>query len=74
MKINNYGDLLEFIKRDDITGKQAAEVVQKALNVICIFEMTKEEFIKATDYYIKNFCQNDNQERPIFFESKKFGF
>jgi hypothetical protein len=64
--INNHNDLLEFIKRKDIPTKQATEIVCKALNVICLFETTKEELLKDTEYYINKFCQNNSSERPIF--------
>jgi len=64
--INNYNDLLEFIKREDVTVKQAAEIVCKALSVVCFFETTKDELIKDTEYYINKFCQNNSSERPIF--------
>ena len=64
--INNYNELLEFIKRDDINPKQATEIVCKALKVIAIFEMTKDEVITTTEYFINKFCINHTGERPIF--------
>ena len=73
LQINNYTELLEFIKRKDINYKQATEIVYQALKVISLFDMTKDDVIKATEYHIKTFCQNDNSERPIFFKPKKFG-
>jgi hypothetical protein len=72
--INNYTELLEFIKRKDITSIQATEIVCKALNVICIFEMQKNEVIEATEYHIKTFCQNNNSEHPIFLTQKNSKF
>ena len=65
-QINNYSELLEFIKRDDINSKQATEIVCKALNVISVFEMTKDEVITTTEYFINKFCINHTCERPIF--------
>lgn len=56
-QINNYKELLDFIKRKNINSKQATEIVCKALKVIVVFELTKDEVIKATEYYIKTFCQ-----------------
>jgi hypothetical protein len=74
IQINNYTDLLEFIKRKDITVKQATEIVCKALNLVCIFEKSKDEVIKDTEYHIKTFCQNTNSERPIFLGQTNIEF
>jgi hypothetical protein len=69
--INNYNELLEFIKRKDINSTQATEIVCKALKVIVLFEMQKDEIIEATEYHIKAFCQNtNNNEQPIFLTQK----
>ena len=73
-KINNYNELLEFIKRDDINPKQATEIVCKALNVICPITSKKDEVIKNTVYYIKTFCQNSTDVRPIFLNQKNAEF
>ena len=72
--INNYDDLLKFIKRKEVTNKQAAEVVCKALKVLVIFEMTKEELIKCTEDFINRWCINNIGERPIFLEQKETVF
>ena len=74
LTINNYKELLEFIKRKDITSKQATEIVCKALNVITIFDMQKDEVIEATEYHIKTFCQNDNPNRQILLTQKETDF
>ncbi|MGL2963592.1 hypothetical protein ACSVH2_07205 [Flavobacterium sp. RSB2_4_14] len=66
IEINNYTDLLEFIKRGDVTVKQATQIVCKCLKVLVIFEMTKENLIKETEYHINTFCNNGQFERPIF--------
>jgi hypothetical protein len=73
IQINNYAELLEFIKRDDINPKQATEIVCKALKVISLFEMTKDEVIIATEYYIDTFCQTAG-ERPIFLNQRSIEF
>ena len=65
-QINNYNELLAFIKREDINPKQATEIVCKALNVISLFEMTKDEVITTTEYFINKFCINYKGERPLF--------
>ncbi len=36
-QINNYNELLEFIKRDDINPKEATEIVCKALTQVAVF-------------------------------------
>ena len=74
IQINNYTELLEFIKREDVNSIQATEIVCKGLKVISLFEMTKEEVIKATEYHIKTFCQNNNSERPIFLNQCSLDF
>lgn len=65
IQINNYNELLEFIKRKNINSKQALEIVCKALTVVSIDEMTKDEIITATEFYINTYCQKPG-ERPIF--------
>ncbi len=69
--INSYDELLEFIKRNNINNKQATEIVCKALNVLCIFAKSKDEVIKATEYYINRFCKNGNSQRPLFLDQKE---
>ena len=66
IQINNTTELLEFIKREDVTVKQATEIVCKALRVVCLFEMTKDKLIKDTEYHINKYCINNTGERPIF--------
>jgi hypothetical protein len=64
--INNTDQLLAFIKRDDVTVKQATEVVCKVLKVIAIFEMNKEVLIQKTEDHINTFCNRGQIEHPIF--------
>jgi hypothetical protein len=73
MEINNYQQLLEFIKRPEVSAKQGAEVVCKALNVLIIFEITKEELIKCTENYITQWSMYEG-ERPLFLEQKGTDF
>jgi len=74
-QINNYNELLQFIKRDNINAKQALEIVCKALNVISLFDdYTKDEVIKTTEYFINKFCINNTGERPIFLGQKESEF
>ncbi len=75
IQINNTAELLEFIKREDISSTQAFEVVCKFLNVVGIsFEYSKDDIIKQTEYYITKFCQNNTGERPLFLQQKQFEF
>ena len=73
VQINNYNELLEFIKREDINPKQATEIVCKALTVVSLFEMKKDEVIIATEYYINTFCQTAG-ERPLFLNQCSLDF
>lgn len=73
IEINNYNELLEFIKREDINPKEATEIVCKALTVVSLFEMTKDEVLTATEYYIKTFCQTAG-ERPLFLNQCSLNF
>jgi len=41
--------------------------VCKALRVVCLFEKSKDELIKDTEYHINKYCINNTGERPIFF-------
>tara|TARA_R110002033_G_scaffold144029_1_gene182116 strand:- start:211 stop:516 length:306 start_codon:yes stop_codon:yes gene_type:complete len=68
--IRNNAELLEFIKRKDVTVLQSIEVVEKALEVLCLEseKKTKNKLINEVEEFIKNYCQNDNAERPLFLE------
>lgn len=76
VNINTTAELLEFIKRDDVTADEAVEVVSKFLNVFTMFfvddknQINKDEVIKSTEYYITKWCQNNTGERPLFLDQK----
>ena len=72
--INNFNELLDFIKRDDISSKEATEIVCKALNLVSLYEMTKDEIIKYVQYYIKTFSLNDNSVSPFYLGQKGIEF
>jgi hypothetical protein len=72
--INNYDELLEFVKREDISVKDATEIVCKTLKVISLFEMTRKELIIATDYFIKTYCQKDSVSRSLFLNQISLEF
>ncbi len=71
IQINNYTDLLNFIKQDNISVDEACIVISKTLNILIPFEVPKAMLIKHTEYFIKTFCQNnDSWERPLFLSQK----
>ena len=66
--INNTSELLEFIKQDEVCVSDATRIVRNALNVNILAENTKEQLIEETRYYIDNYCQDNETERPLFLE------
>lgn len=70
--ISNYKDLMSFIKRDDVPHEFAAEVVQKFLKVLIIFDTDKDTLIKDTQIHIDLFGQLDvDAEHPIFLHQEE---
>lgn len=67
--IHSNDELLEFIKRDEVTISQGIKIISKALNVLVLSDLTKEMLISQTEYYLKNYCNGDKQERPLFLEN-----
>jgi len=80
IQINNTAELLEFIKRDDVTADEAVEVISKFLNVFAMFfvdgnnQINKNDVIKQTEYYISKWCENNTGERPLFLCQKEDEF
>jgi hypothetical protein len=70
--INNFKELLGFIKKDEVNSKQASEIVCKALNIYAISDLSKNEVIEQTEFFIITYCQNNNAERPIFLDKIDF--
>ena len=66
--INNTSELLEFIKQDEVCVSNATNIVREALNVTIIRDNTKEQLIEETRYYIENYCQDSETQRPLFLE------
>lgn len=66
IELKNYADLLEFIKREDVSLTQASQVVCKTLTVIILFQMSKVELIQETERHINTYCKNGHFETPIF--------
>jgi len=68
-KITSTTELMEFIKKEDVTANQANEVVRKALSVYTMDDMSKDEIIEKTQAFINRFYPRiKGQERPLFLE------
>lgn len=68
IEINTTAELLEFIKRDEVTAEQGVQVVCKVLNVISLFEKSKDELINLTEDYINKYYTGEKKETPLFLE------
>ena len=65
--INTNDDLLEFIKRDDVTLKQAHDVSLAFLRVLSIFEYeSKQHLIESVTAFINKW--GNVKEKPIFID------
>jgi hypothetical protein len=58
IEIKNTIDLLEFIKRDEVSVAVASLVIREALKVSIIADYTKDQLIFETEHYINNYCQD----------------
>ncbi len=72
IKIKNHNDLLEFIKREDVPPRAAAEIICKTLGVVMLFELSKENLIKELEKFIVVYGNAD--ARPLFFGQTKVDF
>lgn len=70
--INSTHELLEFIKRDEVTVQQATQIVCASLKVFSITEKTKTQLIQITESYIEK--NSLNEDRPIFLEQSGVTF
>lgn len=70
IKIETYSDLLEFIKRKEVTKELASEIVSKFLNVIILINSNKLDLIEATENHIEKWGLNysGEWEQPIFLD------
>jgi hypothetical protein len=66
--INNGADLLEFIRRDEVTAKQGVKVVCAVLKLISLQDKTKAQLIEVTEFFITNYYTNNDCEKPLFLE------
>lgn len=76
--INNYDELLQFIKRDDVSAVDALNIFSESINVVCITfidaitgknDLNKSEIIKETEMII-NALKADPYYKPktiLFF-------
>jgi hypothetical protein len=65
--INTNDDLLNFIKREDVTLKQAHDVSIAYLRVLSVFEYeSKEHLIESVTAFINRW--GDVKEKPIFLD------
>jgi len=68
MVINNEDKLLEFVKREDISLKQAREVVGTSLTLVMFDEEeTKEEFILKFETFLDKYGGLPITDRPLWF-------
>ena len=68
IEIKNTEELLDFIKKDQVSVSDATNIVRETLNVTIIRDYTKEQLIEETKYYIENYCQDNETERPLFLD------
>ena len=66
--INNTSELLEFIEQDNVCVSDATKIVRTFLSVNILAKNTKDQLIDETRYYIENYCQGNETERPLFLE------
>lgn len=73
--INNYDDLLTFIKRKDVTAKAAVDVFEGAFNIVAIVfvdaqtrepNFEKEKVIQKIEGFIDN-CRNGQFDKVVLF-------
>ena len=72
IQINNIDELLEFIKRPDVSKVDAMQIFKKTLNVIIIFESElddKQKFINDAEKFIDEYCRNPDGVIPLFLLS-----
>lgn len=72
IEIKNHSELLEFIKRDNVPARAAAEIICKTLGVVMLFELSKENLIKELEKFIVVYGNAD--ARPLFFGQTKVDF
>jgi len=72
--ITTSAQMLEFIKRPDVSLKDAQDIAINFLKVITIFEYeNKEHLISSVEAFV-NRWGDDCQERPIFLDQLKEHF
>jgi hypothetical protein len=66
IRLNTFKDLVNFMKRDEVSIEQVAEIIHKAFKMIVLIEKFKNK-----DDVIDKFCQvykdaKNQKELPIF--------
>ena len=73
--IDNYEDLLTFIKREDVSSRAAIDVFEGAFNIVAIIficaitrepNFEKEKVIQKIEGYINN-CKNGQFDKVVVF-------
>ena len=65
ISITTFDDLIEFLKRDDVTAEQGIDVACKALSVICPIAIEKPHLVKAVENFVERWGHIKG-ERPLF--------
>lgn len=68
LQISNTNDLLEFIKRDDVSVSLATKVIREALKVNVLLKYTKPQLISDVEHYVNTYCKKELGERPLFLD------
>ena len=74
MEINNFEELLTFLKRKEITSQHINEILIKSIGIYCYAEDDKEEIIRQLQEYWNSFGNLPITERPIFLSQKNLDF
>jgi len=70
--IKTTADLMDFIKREEVSSAQAIKVVCSVFKLINLHKKTKSEVIELTQYFIDNFFSKGCDGNPIFFENLEY--
>ena len=71
VKIKSYTELVELLKKPEITDSQALEIACKGLKVICVFPQSKAETIASVEHIIKTWIvEKKYDSMPIFLNQR----
>jgi hypothetical protein len=74
MEINNFEELLTFLKRKEITSQHINEILIKSIGIYCYAEDDKEEIIRQLQEYWVKFGHLPISRRPLFLNQKEVEF